>query len=253
MSSQAAAEHPVPHRVRARWATWTLILGACTNVAFLLEGYVGAELDPTRSFVSELGGLGQPAAMYFRASDFVTGVLLLVGAIALWTLLPTNPALRLGVAASMVFAVLTAADAFLPLDCAPTVDAACRAAEDAGNVSWQHAAHNVTGVVESVAASLAMILIAWGVWLLQRRRALSGSWESVWQQLVVFGVVYALLSVAVGVMYLVEMGPIGTLQRVQIVIYAAGMFTLGLAARIKRIPHPDPPATAPSGPAAGKL
>ena len=215
---------------------WCLILGALTNVAFLLEGYVGARLDRTMSFVSELGSRGEPAALFFRASDLATGILLFIGAVALWTLLPANLALRLGVAASMVFAVLTGADAFLPLDCAPTVDAACRAAEDVGQVSWQHAAHNVTGVVESVAASSAMFLIAWGVWLLQRRRALSGSWESVWQQLVVFGALYTALSIALAVMYLMATGPIGTLQRVQIVIYAAGMFTLGLAARIRHTP-----------------
>lgn len=238
MTSRTLADSGVVHRVRARWATWCLILGAVTNVAFLLEGYVGARLDRTMSFVSELGSRGEPAALYFRTSDLATGILLFIGAVALWALLPANLALRLGVAASMVFAVLTGADAFLPLDCAPTVDAVCRAAEDAGQVSWQHAAHNVTGVVESVAASAAMLLIAWGVWLLQRRQALSGSWESVWQQLVVFGALYTALSITLAVMYLVEMGPIGTVQRVQIVLYAAGMFTLGLAARIRRVSIP---------------
>ena len=44
------------------------------------------------------------------------------------------------------------------------MDPACRAAEEAGDVSWQHAAHNVTGALEGFTAPAAMLLIALGVW-----------------------------------------------------------------------------------------
>lgn len=216
-------------------ATWTLIVGSITNVAFLVEGYVGADLSRTMSLVSELGGRGEPAAMFFRMSDLVTGVLLFTGAACLWALLPSNRLLRAGIASSMVFALATGADAFLPLDCAPTVDAACRVAEAAGTVSWQHDAHSITGIVESITASAAMLLIAAGVWRAHRRGSLPDEWDALWQQLVVFGGIYAALSLVIAAMYVAEAGPIGTVQRVQIVIYAAGMFTLGLAARNIRV------------------
>lgn len=229
-----AASSVAISQARASTAFWCLTLGAIANVAFLLEGYLDARLDPQLSFVSELGGRGEPAGWFFRLADFTTGVMLFIGAVALWSLLPRLRILRLGLLLSMVFATLTAVDAFLPLDCPPTVDAACRAREAAGDVSWQHALHNVTGVVESIAAAAAMILLGIGMWAARRQRRLSSAWESIAQQMIIAGLLYALLSLAISVMYLVEAGPIGTVQRLQIATYAAGMLLLGLAARRMR-------------------
>lgn len=206
------------------------------NAAFLVEGYVGARLDRTLSFISELGARGEPAAGFFRLSDLVAGVLLFAGGFAAFVLLPRNVALRAGVAASMAFAVLTALDAFLPLECVPTVDPACRAAEDAGDVGWQHRAHNVTGVLEGFLAPAALLLIAIGVWQLQRRGTLPAEWDGVWQTLVVIGVVSASMSVIISLMYLDRVDGVGLYQRVQIVMYATAMFTMGLAIRNYRRP-----------------
>lgn len=225
-------EPPTPRSSRrARLASWTLIGGAVTNSAFLLEGYLGTRLDRTVSFVSELGARGEPNADFFRLSDVVTGSLLFVGAVAAFAVLPRHWALRAGIVCAAAFAALTFADGLLPLDCPPTADAACRAAEDAGTVSWQHAAHNVTGVLEGVLAPLALLLIALGSWQLRRRHQLSTEWEAQWQWLTLIGVLYIVLSATIAVMYLTQTSGVGLWQRVQIVLYAAGMFTLGLVIR----------------------
>ncbi len=208
---------------------------------FLLEGYVGARLDRSVSFVSELGARGEPGALFFRSSDFVAGSLLFVGAVLAWSILPRNWFLRAGVACSIVFAALTAFDAFLPMDCAPTVDEACRAAEEAGTLQWQHLTHNWTGVVEGVVAPAAMFLIAIGVWQLRRGEDLPRQWEPVWQELVIFGLLYTVLSAVIAVAYLFDVGELGIAQRLQIVVYGAGMFTLGLVVRNYRGPRPAVP------------
>lgn len=204
------------------------MLGAVSNVAFLLEGYVGARLDRSVSFVSELGARGEPGAGLFRLADFVTGVLFLIGSVAAARLLPPNLALRLGVLSAGLFAALTALDAFLPLDCPPTSDPACRLAEDTGNVSWTHAAHNVTGVLEGVLASAALLGLALGSWQLRRRHRLSARWEPQWQLLTIVGVAYVALSMLIAALYLTNTDGVGLVQRVQIVLYSAAMFSLGL-------------------------
>lgn len=234
------------HGRRARVGSAALIAGAIANCAFLLEGYLGARLDRSVSFVSELGGRGEPNAIFFRLSDLVAGTLLLIGGAAALSLLPASRILRLGVVCSMVYAGLTLADAFLPLDCPPTVDPACRAAEEAGDVSWQHAAHNVTGALEGFTAPAAMLLIALGVWGLRRRGKLPHEWEGVWQFLVIVGVLYGAASLAIAVIYTFGGAELGILQRVQIVLYALAMGTIGMTLRGYR----PPPAEADS--AAGR-
>ena len=52
---------------------------------FLLEGYLGTRLDRSISFVSELAARGEPAAVFFRLSDLVAGILLGVGGLLAYT------------------------------------------------------------------------------------------------------------------------------------------------------------------------
>lgn len=244
MAARSAQHHQWTgrHANPGWWApasAWALIGGAIVNCAFLLEGYTGATLDRSISFVSELGARGQPAADFFRLSDLVTGVLLAFGAIGALLLLPANRFLRLGLGLALFFALLTTADAFLPLDCPPTTDPACRAAEEAGDVSWQHAAHNVTGVLEGISAPAALLAIALGSWQLRRRGQLGQEWEPQWQLLTVIGVLYALLSALIAVLYVNAVDGVGVWQRLQIVLYAAGMFTLGLLLRHATDPNDE--------------
>lgn len=231
-------------RRRARVGSTALIAGAIANCAFLFEGYLGARLDRSVSFVSELGGRGEPNAMFFRISDLVAGSLLLVGGAAALSLLPRSRVLRLGVIGTMIYAALTMADAFLPLDCPPTVDQACRAAEDTGSVSWQHAAHNVTGALEGFVAPVSMLLIALGVLGLRRRGRLPHEWEGIWQFLVIVGVLYGAASLAIAAIYTFGGAELGILQRLQIVLYALAMGTIGMSLRGYRVPVRRPDQTA---------
>lgn len=246
--AQGSARHPswAGTRSEPSWlapaSAWALIGGAVANCAFLLEGYTGATLDRSISFVSELGASGQPDADFFRLSDLVTGVLFAFGAIGALLLLPANRFLRMGLVLALVFALLTTADAFLPLDCPPTSDPACRAAEEAGNVSWQHSAHNVTGVLEGISAPAALLALALGSWQLRRRGQLGHEWEPQWQLLTVIGVLYALLSALIAVLYVSAVDGVGVWQRLQIVLYAAGMFTLGLL--LRHVHDADPEGSA---------
>lgn len=175
--------------------------------------------------------------MFFRLSDLVAGILLGVGGLLAYTLLPRNAALRAGVILSICFAGLTALDSFLPLDCPATSDPACRAAEEANLVSWQHQLHNLTGALEGALAPVALLLIAIGLWQLRRRGTLPEQWEGVWQSLVIMGLTYAVFSGAIAVLYTDRLDGVGLWQRVQIVLYCAAMFTLGLAMRQYREPR----------------
>ena len=226
-------------RPRAIIGAWCLILGAAANVAFLVEGYTGATLDRVNTFVSELGSQGQPAAAFFRLSDLVTGLLLLVGLIAAFGLLPRNRWLRLGLACAIFFSAMTVVDAFAPLDCVPSVDKACRALEESGQVSLAHQIHSITGVLESFFGFLALILIALGLWQLQRQRAVPADWRELSHFLVITGILYALLSLVIAVQYVLETSGIGIVQRFQVVLFAAAMFALGLVLRHYRAPRRD--------------
>lgn len=226
-------------RPRAIIGAWCLILGAAANVAFLVEGYTGATLDRVNTFVSELGSQGQPAAAFFRLSDLVTGLLLLAGLIAAFGLLPRNRWLRLGLACAIFFSAMTVVDAFAPLDCVPSVDKACRALEESGQVSLAHQIHSITGVLESFFGFLALILIALGLWQLQRQRAVPADWRELSHFLVITGILYALLSLVIAVQYVLETSGIGIVQRFQVVMFAAAMFALGLVLRHYRAPRRD--------------
>ena len=226
---------------RAIVGAWCLILGAITNVAFLVEGYTGATLNRMNTFVSELGSQGQPAAAFFRLSDLATGLLLLAGLVAAYGLLPRNRWLRLGLASAIFFSVMTVVDAFAPLDCVPSVDKACRALEESGRVSMAHQIHSVTGVLESFFGFLSLILIALGLWQLQRREAIPADWRELSHFLVITGILYALLSLVIAVQYLLETSGIGIVQRLQVVLFAAAMFALGLVLRHYRAPRGEGP------------
>ena len=49
--------------------------------------------------------------------------------------------------------------------------------------------------------------------------------------LTILGVLYAALSAVISVLYVANIGGVGLWQRLQIVLYSAGMFTLGLVIR----------------------
>ncbi|WP_406860575.1 DUF998 domain-containing protein [Streptomyces sp. HUAS MG47] len=136
-----------------------LLFGALAYTAWVPEFVVRSGLDPVRTYVSELAAADQPYGVVFRAADLVAGLLLLAG--ACWGLLRSRGRWWsvtgwLGLA---LFGAATAADSRLPLSCAPTVDAACAAREDAGLVPFTHTAHAVSSSLAMAGALVAMIAL----------------------------------------------------------------------------------------------
>lgn len=61
-----------------------LALGALAYTAWALEAVLRTGLDPVRTYVSELAASDQPFGTFFRATDLVSGALVLAGAVLGW-------------------------------------------------------------------------------------------------------------------------------------------------------------------------
>jgi pimeloyl-ACP methyl ester carboxylesterase len=141
-----------------------ILLGvaAVGNVNFLVATLLPGTLPPGSTFISELAARGQPYSTGFRAAELVTGLALVAGVAAGWLRAPRNRWLVTAGAALALLGLLTAIDCLMPLDCPPSSDPACRAAEIAGTVSFQHQVHTTTGVLETLAALVACAALTAG-------------------------------------------------------------------------------------------
>lgn len=137
-------------------------VAALANSWFVLALLLPGTLAPATTFISEHAARSQPFAHLFRAADLLTGASLLLGVLVAGWRAPRNRWLLVAGAALVAYGACTLADTALPLDCAPSVDPTCRAAELAGEVSLQHHAHSVTGVVEGIAVVLAAYCLSLG-------------------------------------------------------------------------------------------
>ncbi len=141
--------------VKSTWPVALLIgLGAAAYTAWVLEVILSTGLNPIETYVSELAAQDQPLGGLFRATDFSAGLLAFAGGLlGLGRQLRDGGSRRpwsvLGWAGVALFGAATAADAWLPLSCTPTVDPVCAARETAGLVPATHQAH-------AVSSSLAM-------------------------------------------------------------------------------------------------
>jgi hypothetical protein len=201
-------------------------------VAALLYAPLTSELRlatlPHRvSFVSELSAGDQPSHAFFQATDIVSGALIVVLAYGLFLRLAPRRRVLNGVWPLAAFGMSTCGVGVLPLDCAPSADAACRRAEIAGSVSAIHQAHTVISVIGSVAVVVSMVT---GGRLLRREPglALAG-----WSGLAAAPVVGTLLAILA---YLgVERHPahklaanLGVIQRAELMIVAAWLALLSV-------------------------
>ncbi|MET7757609.1 DUF998 domain-containing protein [Streptomyces sp. NPDC005389] len=166
-----------------------LALGALAYTAWVLEAVLRTGLDPVRTYVSELAASDQPFGTFFRASDLVSGVLVLAGAAlgragtrrpgptgsgqagtpeaghagapgsgrVRWRV--REPWAVLGWGALALFGAATVADSRLPLSCAATVDPACAARETAGLVPATHTAHAVSSGLAMTGALVALVAL----------------------------------------------------------------------------------------------
>ncbi|WP_318211378.1 DUF998 domain-containing protein [Streptomyces sp. SJL17-1] len=168
-----------------------LALGALAYTAWALEVLVRTGLDPVRTYVSELAASDQPFGTFFRATDLVSGTLVLAGAVLGWagtrgarhartpetgppeagrpeasrpdaggqSRRVREPWALLGWGALALFGAATVADSRLPLSCAATADPECALRETAGLVPVTHTAHAVSSALAMTGALVALVAL----------------------------------------------------------------------------------------------
>ncbi|MGW4479814.1 DUF998 domain-containing protein [Rhodococcus triatomae] len=151
----------------------SILLGAVLYSSWLLELVLPTGLDSSRAYVSELAALDQPYGLIFRTGDLLTGILLTVAAVLALTLQPRRILTTIGWLGLAVFAISTALDSRMPLECSAHASPACAAREQAGLLDQARLAHALTSVGAATAAAVsvfAFILAAyryrWPRWLL---------------------------------------------------------------------------------------
>ncbi|MFE5806282.1 DUF998 domain-containing protein [Streptomyces sp. NPDC056491] len=156
-----------PHGLswRTAWPVAVLIgLAAATYTAWVLEVVLSTGLNPIQTYVSELAAQDQPLGGLFRATDFTAGLLAFAGGLlALSRLLKYAESRRpwavIGWAGVTLFGAATAADAWLPLSCTPTVDPECAARETAKLVPATHQAHAVSSSLAMTGALVGLVAL----------------------------------------------------------------------------------------------
>ncbi|MBB6173579.1 hypothetical protein HNR23_003639 [Nocardiopsis mwathae] len=217
-------------RTAVRVARAAAVAAAVAYSLWVVEFALPTGIDPGLSFVSELSAADAPFGDVFRGADRAAGVLAVVcgviglavgagrdraegGKRDLWT-----PVLWL---ALIVFGAATFADSFLPMDCAVSADAACAAAERAGELSAVHTAHAYSSSIAGTAGIVGVAALA----LRERHgRAWALGWVLLAVQVAAMVAVLALLAVGDGQ----PVDGFGIAQRVQIGAVAAWLLAVGL-------------------------
>jgi hypothetical protein len=211
----------VPYRLMRN----VMIAAGVLYCSLLLEAVAGYPLNIHYSFLSELGARDQPTSPYARALDLGAGVLLLIAAIL------GRPAARMHrdvaglLISAAVFGVGTLFDSFSPMDCAPSLSEACRAAEANGQAGTALLLHEITSTMAGL-GSVAMGIFA----VLVLRRS---GWGGVWGRVVAVlaagvAVTQAWLGIETGLEVLTgsDLHPPGILQRVSVLLVCLMMATL---------------------------
>lgn len=136
------------------------LVGAAAYDSFLLARPLGSPLDPVNSYVSELGVRTQPASAFFRASDVLAGLLIVLLALVLREGLPRHWRCEAGRAALAVAGAASVVDGWHPMGCMPSINAACRPHRDfIGLIAQLREAHTVSSAVGVAAAIASMVLL----------------------------------------------------------------------------------------------
>ncbi|MEV0283870.1 DUF998 domain-containing protein [Kribbella sp. NPDC050820] len=211
----------VPYRLMRN----VMIAAGVLYCSLILEAVAGYPLDIHTSFLSELGARDQPTSPYARALDLGAGVLLLIAAIlgrpAAWM---HRDVAGLLISAA-VFGAGTIFDSFSPMDCAPSLSEACRAAEANGQAGTALLLHEITSTMAGI-GSVAMGIFA----VLVLRRP---GWGGVWGRLVAVlaagvAITQAWLGIETGLEVLTgsDLHPPGILQRVSVLLVCLMLATL---------------------------
>ena len=197
------------------------LVAALAYSSFLLASPLGSRLDQTTSYVSELGARTQPASGFFRATDMVAGGLIVVLAAALRWDLARDWRRDVGTAALGLAGVASVFDGWKPMDCAPSIDRACRLREDAiGLLDQLREPHTVSSVTGVVAAIVSMAVLG----------SLLGS-EPGRRRFGLFGLVAALVTAGLSLaeLPLTTADPgVGLIERTFVLCVSAWIAALGL-------------------------
>ncbi len=136
------------------------LVSAAAYSSFLPAQPLGSRLDPINSYVSELGVRTQPASAFFRGSDVLAGLLIMLLALVLRDGLPWDWRRQAGRAALAIAGVASVFDGWHPMGCTPSVDLACRPHRDViGLVAQLREAHTISSVIGVVGAVASMLLL----------------------------------------------------------------------------------------------
>lgn len=202
-------------------ATVSGVGAAVCECAFLVERLSPSSLSPLNSLLSELEARDQPGSGFFRSASLLFGVMAVVFA---WSLRRRLPPGRTGLAGCWAIALSglgAVADGLMPMDCAPSVNLACRIREEHGVVGLSHQLHTWSSVL-GTAALLASL------WLLGRHLRGRPGWgvaASVGRS----GFVWlTAVSVLVSAMTLLYLPGLGIVQRLQTLGIAGWLAVLAL-------------------------
>jgi hypothetical membrane protein len=206
-----------------------MVAAACYS-SFLAAAPLGSRLSMTDSYVSELGVPGQPASAFFRMTDFVAALLIVVLAAALLVRLRPEVRGTLGCLFLAGVGVASAFDALSPMPCTPSTSQTCRQRVDQVAIIVQlHQGHTLSSVLGVFAAQMAMLLLGisrrvrrWWPWL--GRASLAGG-----LLLVALGVSEVPLSVGHGV---------GAVERFHVLLISAWIALVGWQLALGRTAEP---------------
>jgi hypothetical membrane protein len=118
--------------------------------------------DNLRQDISDFGALSATHPAPYNTAVAISGVLLIVLAIGVYGTVGRGWLARVGGATFILFGACQFLDAIFREDCSPSGDAACRAALDAGELSWHHQAHDVESLFwfGSMLASMTLLGLA---------------------------------------------------------------------------------------------
>jgi hypothetical protein len=204
------------HRV---WSAVAAVLGGACYSSFLVAAPLGSRLSPADSYVSELEVPGQPASAFFRLTDVLAAVFIVVLAVVL--LIRLWPEVR-GTLGSLFLAgagLASAADGLHPMPCTPSTSDPCKRHLDQVAIFAQlHQGHTLSSVLGVCAAVAAMVLLGSSPRVRRWRPRLGRASLVVGLLVLGIGVIEVPLTVGHGV---------GAVERLQVLLISGWIVALG--------------------------
>jgi hypothetical protein len=146
---------------QVRWLAAVIAGGqALFALSWLVAGAVTDGYSHERQHVSELAARSAEHAWIVTLGIAALGVSWIALAYVLSRALPRGRWWRRGAMLFAIAGVATILVALAPLDCAPSVDEACRARGEAWDLSWQHYAHVALAWIAQLALALTPFALA---------------------------------------------------------------------------------------------